>query len=52
MGITERIQKRAEEIYGQRYGKRRDISAVEIERVRHDAAIEVQKEIKQEGANK
>ncbi len=49
MGVKERIEQRAKEIYKDRYGKRResDLSTQELEKVVHDAAIEVQKEIKQ-----
>ena len=47
--LTERIAEKAKQIKQDRYGKRRedDLSTAEIERINHDAAVEVQREIKE-----
>ena len=45
MGIQEHIEEKTKELYKERYGKRSPdtLSIQGIEKVRHDAAIEVQK---------
>ncbi len=48
MSLSERIKKRVDELYKERYGKRRDISTEEKMKVDHDAAVQVQKEIREE----
>ena len=46
--LSDRIRAKQKELYEYRYGKRTDISNEEIARVEHDAAVQVQKEIKDE----
>ena len=46
MNTSDRIKQKQQELYRERYGERTDISSEEISRVNHDAAVQVQKEIK------
>ena len=52
MGLKEKIDARADKIYKERYGKRKDISSEETSKVIHDAAMEVQREIKEQQKEK
>ena len=48
MQTSDRIKAKAKEIYIQRYGSRKpaELSTAELEKVSHDAAVEIQKEIR------
>jgi len=47
--LIERIEEKAKEIRKERYGKMKDddLSTAEHERINHDAAVEVQREIRE-----
>jgi hypothetical protein len=44
--LSDRIKQKQQELYQKRYGTRRDISSEEIAKVNHEAAVQVQKELK------
>ena len=48
--IDKRIAEKAKEIYKERYGKRSpdSLSSQEVERVNHDAAVQVQREVREQ----
>jgi hypothetical protein len=54
MSIRDKIAERSREIYRDRYGSRSPdtLSSQEIEKINHDAAVAVQKEIKKRAKEK
>ncbi len=54
MGIRDKIEEKAKELYKKRYGKRspESLSSEELNRVNHDAAVQVQKEIRDRSERK